>query len=357
MRDRLVYIDALRALAILFIVFGHLPMYAYGEAHRELISVRSFTSMVQIPLFFFISGFLYSTKWIKEHNNRTAECCGNRIGGGKIFYLYALGKRLLIPILVWGMIYCTWQKIPYMQAVVDMYKAGYWFTFTLFEFYIMQMLLELIARRFAITNRSLKYILMGLGVSVVSYLFLLPLVTDSLGIFSGLLGVKQMHYYFFFFLGILVRIYLYDFKRCKYKEQVMAGITLLFVGLAVSYWIIGAQFSGVWFHALWILFQMTGLLLLFAFFYHNRNFFIGGRKIPVVMSYIGQRTLDIYLLHYFFLPKDLYLFGSYFVAHEAIVIEALFAGIVTFTIVAECAVCSELLRRSRIIRDWLLGGK
>ena len=75
------------------------------------------------------------------------------------------------------------------------------------------------------------------------------------------------------------------------------------------------------------------------------------------MSYIGQRTLDIYLLHYFFLPKDLYLFGSYFVAHEAIVIEALFAGIVTFTIVAECAVCSELLRRSRIIRDWLLGGK
>lgn len=357
MRDRLVYIDVLRALAILFIVFGHLPMYAYGEMHGELISVRSFTSMVQIPLFFFISGFLYSTKWIRRDNNRVTQCCGNRIGGGKIFYLYSLSKRLLIPMLVWGIIYCIWQKISFMQAIVDMYKAGYWFTFTLFEFYIMQMVLELITKRFEMTNRNSKYILMGLGISVVSYLFLIPSVTYSLGIFSGLLGLTQVHYYFFFFLGILVRTYHYDFMMWKYKEQVMTGITLLFVGLAVNYWIIDVQFNGLWFHAMWTLFQMTSVLLLFALFYRSRNFFAGDRKISVVMSYIGRRTLDIYLLHYFLLPKDLHLFGSYFVTHEAIVVETLFAGVVTLAIVAVCVACSDLLRSSKTVESWLLGGK
>lgn len=70
MKHRLHYIDALRTLAILFIIFGHLPMYSYGESYCELISIRSFTSMIQIALFFFISGFLYSVKWIQYIDNQ-----------------------------------------------------------------------------------------------------------------------------------------------------------------------------------------------------------------------------------------------------------------------------------------------
>lgn len=61
--QRLDYIDALRAVAIGFIVFGHVPMYCYGElgianAQQQLVSLRALTSMVQLPVFFFVSGFL-----------------------------------------------------------------------------------------------------------------------------------------------------------------------------------------------------------------------------------------------------------------------------------------------------------
>lgn len=63
--NRYEYIDALRGIAILFIVFGHIPMFCYGLPEAaQLSSFRAFTSMVQLPLFFFISGFLFSTKTI-----------------------------------------------------------------------------------------------------------------------------------------------------------------------------------------------------------------------------------------------------------------------------------------------------
>ena len=51
--NRYEYIDALRGIAILFIVFGHIPMFCYGLPEAaQLSSFRAFTSMVQLPLFF-----------------------------------------------------------------------------------------------------------------------------------------------------------------------------------------------------------------------------------------------------------------------------------------------------------------
>lgn len=71
--NRYEYIDALRGIAILFIVFGHIPMFCYGLSEAaQLSSFRALTSMVQLPLFFFISGFLFSVKIIF-----------NKLGGGK----------------------------------------------------------------------------------------------------------------------------------------------------------------------------------------------------------------------------------------------------------------------------------
>lgn len=71
--NRYEYIDALRGIAILFIVFGHIPMFCYGlPKAAQLSSFRAFTSMVQLPLFFFISGFLFSIKTVF-----------NKSGGGK----------------------------------------------------------------------------------------------------------------------------------------------------------------------------------------------------------------------------------------------------------------------------------
>lgn len=63
-QKRIAYIDAMRGIAILFIVFGHIPLYCYGVSERPIPSFRTFTSLVQIPMFFFVSGFVLSERML-----------------------------------------------------------------------------------------------------------------------------------------------------------------------------------------------------------------------------------------------------------------------------------------------------
>lgn len=61
-RKRLEYIDAIRGFAILFIVFGHIPLYCYGITNEQLSSFRALTSLLQLPMFFFVSGFVINSE-------------------------------------------------------------------------------------------------------------------------------------------------------------------------------------------------------------------------------------------------------------------------------------------------------
>lgn len=62
MKPRIYYLDAIKGIAILFIIYGHIPMYSYGEGWTELASFRPMTSLVQLTMFFFVSGFLFNSE-------------------------------------------------------------------------------------------------------------------------------------------------------------------------------------------------------------------------------------------------------------------------------------------------------
>lgn len=54
MQKRLEYIDSLRGLAILLVVFMHVPQYGLGSAAGGYYMMLA--RMLAVPLFFFISG-------------------------------------------------------------------------------------------------------------------------------------------------------------------------------------------------------------------------------------------------------------------------------------------------------------
>jgi len=89
--ERVYWIDALRAIAIVFVVIGHTPgVQGYGNIVKYLFSFH-------IPLFFFISGLLFNSNLVKVTFPQ---------------FLHKQVRALLIPYLIWGLLtYIPWLLI------------------------------------------------------------------------------------------------------------------------------------------------------------------------------------------------------------------------------------------------------
>ena len=74
MKQRLEYIDALRGLAILLVVFMHVPQYGFGQSIGGYY--MEFASLLAVPLFFFISGLFIPLKITPPQlNSEDKETC------------------------------------------------------------------------------------------------------------------------------------------------------------------------------------------------------------------------------------------------------------------------------------------
>lgn len=346
-KKRLEYLDAMRGVAILFIVFGHIPLYCYGVAETDSFSsFRLFTSTVQLPLFFFISGFLFSVRSLF-----------NKSGGVKFEYVLKRAKQLLVPAIVFGSIFLLLNGGTVEGCLTDKFKYGYWFTFSLFEFLMIQVVMEWMMRKLSIVEDSIRYLFMLVAIAVVSYAVSFPVVCQYFGDMGGVLGLPLLRYYVYFVAGRLIRVHLNAICAWKWRDAAVTVTVMAFILIAVLFWGLDYECSGLLFHVRMVVFEMSALLLFFAMFYRHRYYFSSDNGLVNALSFVGKRTLDIYLLHYFFLPKDLHVVGRYFVEHPSLAIEFVMGMFVTFIIVALCLFVSEMLRSSRFVTRWALGSK
>lgn len=56
MKERILYIDNLRAFAIMLVVMGHILQFTFGDSHGFDHPFFKFIYSFHMPLFFFISG-------------------------------------------------------------------------------------------------------------------------------------------------------------------------------------------------------------------------------------------------------------------------------------------------------------
>lgn len=332
----------MRGFAILFIVFGHIPLYCYGIADEQLSSFRALTSLLQLPMFFFVSGFVLNPQKMLN-------------GGGKMWY--SKFRQLIVPAMFFCGIYVLINKTDIIYCLTDKFKCGYWFTLTLFEFIIIQCLWDFIAKALNINDKKKKYIILSVVVALVFYILSMPTVSNRLGRVSGIVGIPMLRYYMYFAAGQLIRLNLENLFQYKYRDTLVSVIIFGFLLSAVYNWCFNVELSGPLFHVNFIIFELFALLSVFVLFYKKRTYFSSSSRVSKAITFIGRRTLDIYLLHYFFLPKDLSVFGHYFVNHPAPILELAFGGIVTILIVAVCLIVSEILCQSIFCRKWLLGAK
>lgn len=171
----------------------------------------------------------------------------------------------------------------------------------------------------------------------------------------NVLCLQQWEYFGFFCLGGMAS---------AYKERFFALLdNRWFTGAAILAFVMGQIFlNGIngdlaLIIARFVIYGLCGTLILFAFFRRHEVLFSNGTFAGRMLQYIGRRTLDIYLLHYFFLPRHLEAVGAFFRENPNPTIELFVSGTLSLMVIALCLAVSNVVRLSPVLAYCLFGVK
>lgn len=184
MAKRIEYIDAMRGLAMLLVVVGHVMLFTLKDEGNILFRIMN--GELQIPLFFMVSGFLVSMPvpsfW--------------KFIGKKAF-------QLCVPAGIFMAAYMWKDGGDYIAAWVDSYKYGYWFTFSLFEFIVLYVTLKYIARRMKLSLNA-ENILLIIAAIITLYASVWCMRMEKNYSIIPLLGLVQFKSFIYFVLGVIL---------------------------------------------------------------------------------------------------------------------------------------------------------
>lgn len=335
MKTRDGYIDALRGLAMLMVVFVHVEGFSLFIEEFHITILRRICEAVMLPLFFFISGF------VSKRGSKLIE----------------RSLRLLIPAFVVGIIHSLTINKDIVSFIHNIYKYGYWYTITLFE---MQILL------FGITKISCKQnriVLLLTAVSILLYVTKIPFNNISnLKHIGDTLCFHQLFIYFHFFsVGYILSSCKNIFNKILNSDlSILSSILIFFAAVFVKYTYTEEELASNIILKIYRFIQdpllgYTGIIILFSLFNSCRETLsntISGKA----LSIIGRHTLEIYLLHYFFLPT-LPKIGIYLVNYPNLILELLVVVILSMGVIFTSLLLGKIIKVNNILGFILLGEK
>ncbi|RXG21696.1 acyltransferase [Leeuwenhoekiella marinoflava] len=285
MKDRIIYYDLLRGLAIIAVISIHSTGIGYTFDNSSLnfnITViwRQLINFA-VPLFIAISGFFLANKKVDSKKS----------------YLQFIKKqvpRVLIPYLLWSVVYlgiAYLRGTPLLSLIYRLVtfssSVPFYFILLIIEYYLLLPLLQKLG-----TSKGLVIAALISGLSCF-LIFCFKYFTEiSLPIFvTG----SAPSWLIFFVLGIYLR-------NNTIKLNNRALILLLISGLVLSIietYILYDHFNDIGYSVTAVKFSSfvySTFVILFAFKNANRNF--SKRKL---LAYIGEISFGIFLSHIFFM--------------------------------------------------------
>ena len=337
--SRIEYIDACRGFAILSVVMGHVLFFSYGYSSDNWLFRLIY--IFHMPLFFFLSGYLTFTPLCSQ--NSTKILLSKRI--------HKKISTLLVPtIVIIGI--SVFLNSHNLKHVIfdDPMKLGYWFTFVLFQIVVLYHIFQFfIDKKLSTKCETIVFILIIVGSYLLSrsrsYLDISWIKTLS---FGQVIGYSQ-----YFFIGILAKKFQSQFLKLCTKPLL---ISLLFVISAVLFYLNGDNENLV--YRMISPFQSCcTMLFVFILFYTYQNTFSSQTKIGKSLIYIGQHTLEIYFLHYFFLFK-LPVLADYFNNYQENFVLMIFATfILSVIIIAFSLLTMKIIQVAKPISFLMFGPK
>lgn len=203
-----------------------------------------------------------------------------------------------MPTFLIGGFYVLLNHIPVLDMLQDKFKAGYWFTITLFEYFVIVDVLRLMACK---SQRSFNALL--IGASIVCYGLSMPTAQRMYGdiTIAQILGLTQWKYFIFFVLGMFVKHNSEMINSDKGGAAIVAAFLIVYAANAIG----DFQFGGLLYNINLLLKETSIVLMAYYVFYTYRYQFSSQTRVGKWLSKIGTYTLEIYLMHYFVLPRNL----------------------------------------------------
>lgn len=286
--SRLQYFDVIKGIAIFLVVMGHVITMCIRDIDQSFLF--KIIGQIHMPLFFFISGY-FTYKSVDNHTFKTPDFKQKFI-------------QLILPVLVTGSLWVLYFPHSGLQSPLqpglagfwtDLWKNGYWFTLCLFQILAIYALTGYILRKtknifIQIAATTLIWIAIG------AFTILIPQV------YNNILGVSWIYnYYPIFMFGVFAKKHQTTFEQMTTSNRFMT-INLAIAALTGYYLCYSWEFpyiNSILSVLLKILFQISiatiALNCVKSWEQYNPN------KIFHIFAHLGQKSLSIYLLHYFFL--------------------------------------------------------
>lgn len=330
---RLEYIDAMRGFTMLLVVYSHIFLEFHIPFPTAIDPLNGFFCQFRMPLFFFISGFvLYKADQIWN------------LKSSLVFLAQKFKVQIISTLLFLGLFSYIFNQ-SFVESLTAPFKNGYWFTIALFEFFVLYVIFNKIIEKFK-GSWIYDILLFAIGFGVYA---LTPKMGNSLA--ANCLGFIHLKYFIFFTVGVIAKRN-WDNLKCLFGNSVFTGINIL------VFFILGiVALKKHVFYSADVIIAITGILTIFAFFYKHQDSFTTETKIGRILQYIGKRTLDIYLLHYFFLPRNLHVVGEWFTENTNPTLVFFASLSLAAMVVSLCLIVSNIIRVSPLLANWLFGVK
>ena len=333
--ERIQYIDALRGFTMILVVFYHVSQFCWHVCGKG-ISIQDYLVQVRMPMFFFISGFVLYKESVVWNGKHILKFFGKKIP-----------VQLISPFFFF-LAFIFVRERPFVYNIMAPAKAGYWFTFVLLEYYLIYA-----AVRFCIRSKWAHWVLLLIGallynISRPEIYGALPLSFET----QKALCIPLWQYFIFFVIGTLVK------RNFPLVEKALNGPWLL--TCCIPFYFLGNVFRNyipVGVTLMEFMLTISGMVILFGFFKSHQAAFSKERPVGRALQYVGRRTLDVYLIHYFLVPIQFGRVVTIFTDHPIPVIEAAVSLFIALIIVAASLLIGNIIRLSPFLAHWVFGAK
>lgn len=336
-KERIQYIDAMRGFTMILVVYSHICIFCFKE---YMMAFNDVLFLLRMPCFFMISGWLFY-KATRIWDKATIQ--------------QVIHNKFMVQIVPTFIFLALHERLNFFHQL-GAFKGGYWFTFALFFYFVIYILSTLALRRCKYQNGWM--LLVTLVVSVAAYWYDINYhsLSHQIGWGSdvlGFLGFVTWRYYLFFFLGTVTKKYFDEFQRLTDRLVVMIPVIAIFVLIAI----LPRDEALLSAYTRFAMSGICGMVMVFTFFRKFSSWFTKEHLLGRCLQYVGTRTLDIYLLHFFFLPESLLPYNQMLLVYHSTWLEVLVVTVEALVVVLACLMASYIIRLSPFLAHYLFGVK